>query len=157
MICSRNRVPGHSSIIHYTVPNPGNEYHDRKMPPRFGLYLRRFITFRQNNLQHFGLREDFINLIFSPTLFYARVICNKDQLTNPRDALHHGHGSKMCGHLTITTLIMAALCNRGPLYFCPVVSFYLLLLSFFLSSSNLSGHRLDVYHTSTHGVALVRI
>jgi len=31
-------------------------------------------------------------------------------------------------------------------------------LSFFLfSSPNLSGRRLDVYHTSTHGVALVRI
>jgi len=28
---------------------------------------------------------------------------------------------------------------------------------FFLSSPNLSGRRLDVYHTSTHGVALVRI
>jgi len=31
--------------------------------------------------------------------------------------------------------------------------FYLL----FFSSPNLSGRRLDVYHTSTHGVALVRI
>jgi len=33
-------------------------------------------------------------------------------------------------------LIMAALCNKGPLYFCPVVSFYLLssfYLSFFLA------------------------
>jgi len=32
------------------------------------------------------------------------------------------------------TFVMAALCNRGALYFCPVVSFYLLsiyLLSFF--------------------------
>jgi len=37
--------------------------------------------------------------------------------------------------------------------FCPVISIY---LSFF-SSPNLSGRRLDVYHTSTHGVALVRI
>jgi len=47
---------------------------------------------------------------------------------------------------------MAALCNRGgALYFCPVVS------SFFFSSPNLSRRRLDVYHTSTHGVALVRI
>jgi len=40
--------------------------------------------------------------------------------------------------------------------------FALWLLSFFLSiffysSPNLSGWRLDVYHTSTHGVALVRI
>jgi len=28
---------------------------------------------------------------------------------------------------------------------------------FFYSSPNISGRRLDVYHTSTHGVALVRI
>jgi len=33
-----------------------------------------------------------------------------------------------------------------------VISFF-----FFFSSPNLSGRRLDVYHTSTHGVALVRI
>ena len=31
------------------------------------------------------------------------------------------------------------------------------LLSSFFSSPNLSGRRLDVYHTSTHSVALVRI
>jgi len=31
------------------------------------------------------------------------------------------------------------------------------LLSFFISSPNLSGRTLDVYHTSTHGVALVQI
>ena len=43
----------------------------------------------------------------------------------------------------------------GPLYFCPVVSIFY-LLSFF-SSPNLSGRILDVYHTLTHGVALVRI
>ena len=35
------------------------------------------------------------------------------------------------------------------------LSFFLLL--FFLSSPNLSGRRLDVYHTLAHGVALVRI
>ena len=29
-------------------------------------------------------------------------------------------------------LVMAALCNRGPLYFCPVVSFYLSSIFFFL-------------------------
>jgi len=40
----------------------------------------------------------------------------------------------------------------APLYFSAVVSF-----SSFLSSPNLSGRRLDVYHTSTRGVALVRI
>jgi len=36
------------------------------------------------------------------------------------------------------------------LYFCPVVC------SVF-SSPNVNGRRLDVYHTSTHGVAIVQI
>ena len=46
----------------------------------------------------------------------------------------------------------------GPLYFCPVVSLYLLsIYLLFFSSPNLSGRRSDVCHTSTHGVALVRI
>jgi len=40
------------------------------------------------------------------------------------------------------------------LYFCPMVSVF---LSVFFSSPNLSSRRLDVYHTSTHGVALVRM
>ena len=48
---------------------------------------------------------------------------------------------------------------------CPAVSsiFYLLSSSssssssIFFSSPDLSGQRLDVYHTSTHGVALVQI
>jgi len=34
---------------------------------------------------------------------------------------------------------------------------FFFLLSFFLSSPNLNRRRLDIYHTSTHGVALVRI
>ena len=50
------------------------------------------------------------------------------------------------------TLFMVALWNRADHYI-----FALWLLSFLISSPNLSGRRLDVYHTSTHGVALVRI
>jgi len=50
---------------------------------------------------------------------------------------------------------MAALWYMAGHYFCPVVSFY--LLSSFFPPLNLSSRRLDVYHTSTHGVALVRI
>ena len=51
-------------------------------------------------------------------------------------------------------LVMVALCNRADhIYFHPVVcSFF-----FLFSSPKLSRHRLDVCHTSTHGVALVRI
>jgi len=51
-----------------------------------------------------------------------------------------------------TPVIMVALWNRADHY-----SFALWLLSIFFSSPNLRGRRLDVYHTSTHGVALVRI
>ena len=51
-------------------------------------------------------------------------------------------------------VFMAALCNSGAIIFLPC-DFY--LSSIFFSSPNLSGHRSDVYHTSTHGVALVRI
>ena len=55
-------------------------------------------------------------------------------------------------------IIMAALCNRGAIIFLPCSffpsSFFYLL---FFSSPNLSGRRADVCHTSTHGVALVRI
>jgi len=50
-------------------------------------------------------------------------------------------------------IIMAALRSR-----CGHYIFALRFLpSFFFSSPNLSGQRLDVYHTSTHGVALMRI
>jgi len=48
--------------------------------------------------------------------------------------------------------VLLLLCIRaGHIYFHPVVS----SSSSFFSSPNLSGQRLDVYHTSTHGVALV--
>ena len=61
-----------------------------------------------------------------------------------------------CGHSTqYSHLVMVALCNRADHYIF-MLRFVVLLLSFF-SSPNLSGRRLDVYHTLAHGVALVRI
>jgi len=48
--------------------------------------------------------------------------------------------------------VMAALWNRAGHYIFALW----FLSSLFYSSPNLSGRRLDVYHTSTHGVALVR-
>ena len=48
--------------------------------------------------------------------------------------------------------VMVALCNRADHYI-----FMLFLLLSFFSSPNLSGRRLDVYHTLAHGVALVQI
>jgi len=41
--------------------------------------------------------------------------------------------------------------------FLPCGFFFYLSSIFFFSSPNLSGRRVDVYHTSTHSVALVRI
>jgi len=49
---------------------------------------------------------------------------------------------------------MAALRSRCGHY---IFALWFLSFYFFYSSPNLSGRTLDVYHTSTHGVALVRI
>jgi len=56
--------------------------------------------------------------------------------------------SRSLAHL-LMSLVMVALCNRAD--------HYIFMLYLFFSSPNLSGRRLDVYHTSAHGVALVRI
>jgi len=50
-------------------------------------------------------------------------------------------------------LIMIALWSTADHYVFAL--WFLLPCSFFFSSPNLSRRRLDVYHTSTHGVALV--
>ena len=54
----------------------------------------------------------------------------------------------------VVCLFMAALHSRMR---TSIFILWFLLSSFFISSPNLSGRTLDVYHTSTHGVALVRI
>ena len=57
--------------------------------------------------------------------------------------------------LFLHLLIMVALCNRADHYIFAL--WFLSSFFFFLSSPNLSRRELDVYHTSTHGVVLVRI
>jgi len=47
---------------------------------------------------------------------------------------------------------MVALRNRADHY---IFALWFLRLLLFFSSPNLSGRRLDVYHTSSHSVALV--
>jgi len=68
----------------------------------------------------------------------------------------HGGIYVLLTHLCFFGLVMAALWNRAGHYIF-ALWFLLLLLSSFFSSPNLSRRRLDVYHTCTHGVALVRI
>ena len=63
------------------------------------------------------------------------------------------------GHYTFAMwflLIMVALWNRAD-HYTFILWFLLLSSSFFFSSPILSRRRLDVCHTSTHDVALVRI
>jgi len=67
----------------------------------------------------------------------------------------------ICFGFVLRCFVMVALCNRADhyifmLWFVLLSSFFFLSSSFF-SSPNLSGRRLDVYHTLAHGVALVRI
>ena len=52
-------------------------------------------------------------------------------------------------------LFMVTLCNRADHYIFAM--WFLSIFLLFFSSPNLSGRRLDVCHSSTHGVALVRI
>jgi len=62
---------------------------------------------------------------------------------------------RMAPFSTHGVLIMAALWNRAGHYI--FVMWFLRSSIFFFSSPILSSRRLDVYHTSTHGVAFVRI
>ena len=57
---------------------------------------------------------------------------------------------------TAHILVMAALRNRANRYILPC-DFFLSSIYLLFFSPNLSGRRLDVYHTLTYGVALVRI
>jgi len=54
----------------------------------------------------------------------------------------------------VLLLFMVALCNRADHYIFILFLSSSFFFSFF-SSTNLSGRRLDVYHTSAHGVVLV--
>jgi len=64
----------------------------------------------------------------------------------------------LCIGQMVMLLFMVALWNRADhIYFHAVVCSFFLYGSSFFSSPNLSRRRLDVCHTSTHGVALVRI
>jgi len=59
----------------------------------------------------------------------------------------------------VTWFTMAALWNRAGHYIFALwfISSFFLFFFLLFSSPNLSGRRLDVYRTSTHGVALARI
>jgi len=62
-------------------------------------------------------------------------------------------------HLIVVITALHSRCGHY-IFLLGFLSFFFLFffsLPSFFSSPNLSGHRFDVYHTSTHGVALVWI
>jgi len=77
-------------------------------------------------------------------------------------ALNRGHHLYLAGEPSrwalahISSLLWSPYVIGQTIMFLPC-DFYLLSFYLFYSSPNLSGHRLDVYHTSAHGVALARI
>jgi len=74
-------------------------------------------------------------------------------MTNMVETLEHAASSYLCSLLT--ALIMIAPWNRADHYIFAL--WFLLSIFYFFPSPNLSRHRLFVWHTSTHGVALVQI
>ena len=87
-------------------------------------------------------------LILRSTILRRKNILTKNRLTG---ATFYTPCQLLCYGVSI--LLLFSILWAGHYIFA------LLFLSFFffLSLPNLSGHRLDIYHTSTHGVALVRI
>ena len=75
------------------------------------------------------------------------------QTCNTKSSVIPLYGSM--GILNLLRVCYGALCNRAGHYIFAL--WFVSIFFFFLSSPNLSGRRLDVYYTSTHGVALVQI
>jgi len=84
----------------------------------------------------------FVSLSYDVMWLIMAAVCNR--------AGHYIFALWFHSSFSVFFFFMAALCNRADhIYFHAGVS------SSFFSSPNLSGRRLDVYDTSTHGVALV--
>jgi len=75
----------------------------------------------------------------------AKLLCTGCQLVT------------FCNLNLCSSIVMVALWKRADHYIFILWFLFLLLSSIFFSSPNLSCRRLDVCHTSTHGVALVQI
>jgi len=92
---------------------------------------------------------------YRPTSFTLRMSTGADTRNVKHvNARRRAFTCVMLSAATTCTLIMVALWNRADHY---IFMLWLLSIFYLFPSPNLSGCTLDVYHTSTHGVALVRI
>ena len=103
--------------------------------------------------ENFALLDKIVQ--FSAYIIYSLSIFSLQVAEKPRA----GDAPSLVVHLSqmkhlLTYLLWSPYVIEQTIIFLPC-GYYLSI--FFISSPNLSGRRLDVYHTSTHGVALVRI
>jgi len=92
-------------------------------------------------------------LLGSSSSQYTHTINTHTYIHMHHNAIYSNLSLESESHPLLAWLFIAALWNRAGHYI-----FALWFISIFLfSSPNLSGYRLDVYHTSTHDVALLRI
>jgi len=150
---------------------------DAIMPPKFG---RAAIMLRIGPHSSFQLRLGcFVRNL--KVEFSVAVLCITSTSTN---ATNFRLANKIASYFTLQILLVTAVNKLYATYFVTLVLFYadvaflglywlwspyvigqtiifsscfFLLSSSFFPSPNLSGRRLDVYHTLAHGVALVRI
>jgi len=97
---------------------------------------------------------------------FAGTRLNKNRSSGPNSAYYWHYSSSDSISLTLQYLFPYCYMYCNTFLWLPYVigqtiiflpcGFYLVSFFFFFSSPNLSGRRLDVYHTSTHGVALMR-
>ena len=97
-----------------------------------------------------------------PALYVLSYKCSSrelfetvDRVFYRSDAVHVTQPTVILKAIHRIILIMAALWNRAGIVFLPCGFFF--LSSFFFPSPNLSSRRFNIYHTSTLGMALVRI
>ena len=120
-----------------------------------------FYTMSQKTVQNCFCKNVFkfppILIIFGRKMAKRLKVCEVHSFFTSANLCQHTTvlSAYVANCYTTLTFVMVALCNRADHYI--FILFLVLVLSSFFSSPNLSGRRLDVYHTLAHGVALVRI
>jgi len=95
------------------------------------------------------------SLVFTLGITLLFTVCSNGKCGS-MDEGFLSHCSHQFGSIfsSYSTVVMAAIWNRAGHY---IFILWFQSIFFFFSSPNLNGCTLDVYHTSTRGVALVRI
>ena len=122
------------------------EMHEHTLTPaQRGKKLLKLMTLQAHIPETVAGESDLLTVVLMSTLSHAQPVCwLQDVITIP------------CQNSSPAFLWSPYVIGQ-TIIFSSCFFFFLLSSSFFFSSPNLSGRRLDVYHTLAHGVALVQI